>query len=51
MHLGDGGRCIMYGLLFLGILLIVLGLSGLVVSQVLLYKWMKKFNKEWMDKR
>lgn len=38
-------------MIFWGILLIVLGLSGLVVSQILLYKWMKKFNKEWMDKR
>lgn len=38
-------------MVFGGILLIVLGLSGLVVSQILLYKWMKKFNKEWMDKR
>lgn len=38
-------------MVFFGILLIILGLSGLVLSQILLYKWVKKYNEEWMDKR
>lgn len=38
-------------IIFFGIVLIILGLSGLAISQFLLHKWIKKFNKEWMDKK
>lgn len=33
----------------LGGILVALGIAVIVISQILLARWMKKFNKEWED--
>ncbi|MED9970714.1 MAG: hypothetical protein UFA98_12045 [Ruminococcus sp.] len=33
----------------IGIVLIISGISVFAVSQILLRRWMKKYNNEWME--
>lgn len=35
-------------MMIIGAILIVCGVVFFTVAQILLYRWIKKFNKEWM---
>jgi ABC-type phosphate transport system permease subunit len=35
-------------LMILGAVLLVLGVAVLVITQLLLHKWIKNYNREWM---
>lgn len=35
-------------MMIIGVILIVIGVISFAVVQILLYQWIKKFNKEWM---
>lgn len=38
----------MNAMMLIGILLIVIGVALLAVSQLILIRWIKRYNREWM---